>query len=306
MNSIVKKIMWLFAWEYDTIENRLQELAKEGLILTKCNPFKWLFKQSEPQNLKYAVVCFKEGSIFNPGYTDNELTYYDYAKSSGWTFVSSLNEMHIFSTNADNPTPFDTEPSQKLNSIHTYAKKNLIGMDIILIIMSILGALICLDFTTFSELFSNLDNLSSIILYGSIIIFSILSIIGYYHWFNKSCKRISIGEAIPPTYHKFNTFIKMFRLSIPCVYTLFCTFDFLNLLGNAGYINVGIIFCLIMILMAVLGLMVLRASIRQGRKLKYSKTKNMVVSYGVYTIFILLFACAVTGGLLYYIFTTHA
>ncbi len=295
--------MWLFAWEYDVIENRLEQFAKDGLILTKCGPTnKWLFKQSEPQNLKYAVVCFKEGSIFNPGYTDNELTYYDYAKSSGWTFVSSINEMHIFSTNADNPTPFETEPAQKLNSIHSYAKKNLIGMDIGLIIMCILGGLFCLDITTFSELFSNIDNLSSIILFGGIIIYSILSIIGYYHWFNKSVKRVSIGESIPPTYYKFNTLMKIFRLGIPCIYALLCTFDLFNILGNAGYINVAIIFCLTMILMAVLGLMVLRACIYRGRKLQYSKTKNIIMSYGLYTVFILLFACAVVGGLLYYIF----
>lgn len=124
MKNRVKRVMNFRVNDYRDIEARLEKMAESGLFLKECSNFLWTFEKGEPQKLKYTVTYFSEGSIFNPEITDNQQTYFDYAKEAGWEAVTQCNQMQIFSSKLENPIPFETQESEKLENIKKCMKKS--------------------------------------------------------------------------------------------------------------------------------------------------------------------------------------
>ena len=96
--SDTKRIIDFRFDRYEETERKLEKLAAKGLFLKECGSFLWTFRKGEPQKLKYTVTYFSEGSVFNPCITDNQQTYFDYAKAAGLDFVTGCNQMQIFSS----------------------------------------------------------------------------------------------------------------------------------------------------------------------------------------------------------------
>ena len=93
MKDRTKRIINFRFDRYEDVENKLEKLAAKGLFLEKCGPFLWTFRKGTPKKLKYTVTYFSEGSVFNPDITDNQQTYFDYARAAGWNFVTQFNQM---------------------------------------------------------------------------------------------------------------------------------------------------------------------------------------------------------------------
>ena len=123
VNTAKKLILFQFN-HYKDIELKLEKMAEKGLFLKKVGTLFWTFEKSEPKKVKYTVTYFSEASIFNPTDTDNQQTYYDYAKESGWNFVAQLNQMQIFSSEDESPIPLETDEKEKLENIKKCMKKN--------------------------------------------------------------------------------------------------------------------------------------------------------------------------------------
>ena len=120
---------------YKEIAQKLEHYAKKGLVLEKMGPYLWTFKKIEPQNLKYTITYFTEGSIFNPHPSDNQQTYFEYAKAAGWDFVCEYNQMQIFSSSLEKPPEFETDEKENLENIHKCMKKDFVASQLLMLVI---------------------------------------------------------------------------------------------------------------------------------------------------------------------------
>ena len=278
-----KRLITLQYNYYNEIEEKLDKYASEGLVLKKCNGMFWTFEKTEPKNLKYTVTYFKEGSIFNPEYTDNQLTYFDYAKEGGWEFVCEHGQMQIFKSSLENPIPFDTDDNEKLKNIHACMKKSFIPTQVILFFLWFLNSAIRIPsiFNRATDFLASKVELLSLVLFIMSAIFSAYSLMNYYNWYNDSKKSIEIGGEI-----------KSFRSNIKKIYErvhvillfILLIYMFANLFKET---NFGII---VMAIMQVpIFIAVFFGAISIQKRFKISAKINKIVTFIVYILTVLLY-----------------
>src|SRR6056297_1241000 len=160
---------------YEETERKLEKLAEKGLFLKECGSFLWTFEKGAPKKLKYAVTFFSEGSVFNPGITDNQQTYFDYAKAAGWNFVTGLNQMQIFSSEDADPIPFETDEKEKLDNIKRCMKKSFLPSMLVMIFVFTLNLLV--QFNSFKlspiDFLSDTSRLLRVLMFIAIILYNV-------------------------------------------------------------------------------------------------------------------------------------
>ncbi|MFI3141154.1 MAG: DUF2812 domain-containing protein [Clostridia bacterium] len=183
---------------YEDFEQRLERYAKEGLILKKIGNDLITLEKSEPQNLKYTVTYFKEGDFFNPQQTDNQLTYLEYAKESGWDLVCENGKLQVFSSTLENPIPFETDEQEKLDNIHECMMKSIVKVHAILICLLMIQLSLRIYTISFDPIGFLEDNItiSSLIYSSMLILFLSYKVLSYLNWHRKSQKSIDLGEGI--------------------------------------------------------------------------------------------------------------
>ncbi len=195
MAKTVKKMIFYAMYHTSDIERKLEQYAEEGLFLTKIGSTLWTFEKGEPKKTKYTVTYFSEGSMFNPDYTDNQLTYFEYAEQSGWKHVSSFHLMQVFSSQEENPVPFETDEREKLDNIKKCMKKSFIPNMIMLLVIFCLNS--AMQFTTMlsspSSFFSNNLGIAALLSSLTVIFQQIVVLNSYRNWCVKSERSVSQG-----------------------------------------------------------------------------------------------------------------
>ena len=206
-----KRLMLMNYNYYKEIEKKLELYAKKGLVLEKMGPYFWTFKKTEPQNLKYTVTYFAEGSVFNPHPTDNQQTYFDYAKAAGWDFVCEYNQMQIFCSSLENPPEFETDEKEKLENIHKCMKKSFVISQLLMLLVFALNLFLRLNSLKRNPtdfLSSNID-LAALLMFISIILYSSYTLINYFMWYNKSKKSVDMGGFIIENFSKIRRYFEI-------------------------------------------------------------------------------------------------
>lgn len=206
-----KRLMLMNYNYYKEIEKKLELYAKKGLVLEKMGPYFWTFKKTEPQNLKYTVTYFAEGSVFNPHPTDNQQTYFDYAKAAGWDFVCEYNQMQIFCSSLENPPEFETDEKEKLENIHKCMKKSFVISQLLMLLIFALNLFLRLNSLKRNPtdfLSSNID-LAALLMFISIILYSSYTLINYFMWYNKSKKSVDMGGFIIENFSKTRRYFEI-------------------------------------------------------------------------------------------------
>jgi len=278
MKNKTKKVMNFRFDRYEDVENKLEKLAAKGLFLEKCGSFLWTFRKGTPQKLKYTVTYFSEGSVFNPDVTDNQQTYFDYAKAAGWNFVTQFNQMQIFSSEADNPIPFETEEKEKFENIKRCMKKSYLPSLILIILVFAINLIV--QFNSFQlnpmDYLSDSIRLLSISMILSIIIYSVYSLMTYFIWIKRSEKSIALGGECAKNssiVYKIVDIIYMVFVFGSLAYLL------LHLVFEIGGFGLFLLIAQMPILMIIFW-----SSIKYFKKKKASATKNKVISITVLVI----------------------
>ncbi|MBE0451723.1 MAG: DUF2812 domain-containing protein [Clostridia bacterium] len=275
MKDKTKRIMNFRFDRYEDLENKLEKQAAKGLFLEECGSLLWTFKKGNPKKLKYTVTYFSEGSVFNPDITDNQQTYFDYAKAAGWNFVTQFNQMQIFCSEADNPIPFETDEKEKFNNIKRCMKKSFIPSMIVMILVFVLNLIV--QFNSFQlnpiDYLSDPIRLLSSSMIAAAVIYQVYSLMTYFLWLKRSEKSIALGGEC----------VKNSRIMYRIVDIIFMVFVF----GSLGYLLFYLVFeiggfglFLPLAQMPIL-MIIFWTSIKYLKKKKASATKNKVISFSV-------------------------
>jgi len=275
MKDKTKRIINFRFDRYEDVENKLEKLAEKGLFLEKCGPFLWTFRKGPPQKLKYTVTYFPEGSVFNPDITENQETYFDYAKAAGWNFVTQFNQMQIFSSEADNPVPFETDEKEKLDNIKKCMKKSYLPATIVIILVFVLNLIV--QFNSFQlnpiDYLSDPIRLLSSTMILSIILYSVYSLMTYFIWIKRSEKSIALGGECA----------KNSSIVYKIVDIIYMAFVF----GSLGYLLFHLLFeiggfgLFLPIAQMPILMIIFWSSIKYFKKKKASASKNKLISFSV-------------------------
>ncbi|MFZ7102738.1 MAG: DUF2812 domain-containing protein [Peptococcaceae bacterium] len=275
MKSTIKKIMSFRFDRYEDTEIKLEKLAAKGLFLERCGSFLWTFRKGTPQKLKYTVTYFSEGSVFNPGITDNQQTYFDYAKAAGWNFVTEFNQMQIFCSEADNPIPFETDEKEKFDNIKKCMKKSFLPSMILMILVFVLNLVV--QFNSFKlnpiDFLADLNRLFPVFMFLAVVIYEVYILLNYLVWCKRSERSIVNGGGCA----KNGTVVHKI------VDIIFMSFTF----GSLGYFLLHRAFkiswfgLLLSIAQVPILIFVFWTSIKYLRKKKASATINKVISVTV-------------------------
>lgn len=272
----MKTVRKTMAIRYDNckeIEEKLEHYAREeGLILQKTGTFFWTFEKKEPQNLKYTITFFTEGSVFNPHPTDNQLTYFDYAKEAGWDFVCESHQMQIFSSSLENPPPFETDAKEKLENLHKIMKKTQVMSQVIMLVVFALNLFLLLRRLQQNpgDFLANNIELALLLMMLSTVCGSLYYIISYYVWYNKSQRAIDLGGTI---IEKGSKSRRYFNIIYPLWLLLIVGYMFFHLIQKS---SLGII--AITALTTPLFAVVFGCSIMILKRLKISAKANKRIS----------------------------
>jgi len=270
-----KRIMNFRFDRYEDAENKLEKLAAKGLFLEECGSFLWTFRKGEPKKIKYTVTYFSEGSVFNPDITDNQQTYFDYAKAAGWNFVTQFNQMQIFWSEADNMVPFETEEKEKLSNIRRCMKKSFIPSMIAMILVFVLNLIV--QFNSFQ--LNPIDYLSDPIrlLSSSMIlaatIYYIYSLMNYFLWLKRSEKSIALGG---DCVKNSNIVYKIIDIIFMVFLFGILGYMFFHLASKTSWFGLVLSIAQVPVLMIVFW-----STIKYFKKKKASATKNKVISFAI-------------------------
>ena len=118
-------------FDYESIERHLEEMAAQGWLLEKIDPF-WEYVQAEPQKRKYAVTYVTDYSYGVLTESQQELDLL--CEQAGWQRVTSWDSVQIYSSTAANPVPIETDEWARMETIKKAILSNQ-SNDILLIIM---------------------------------------------------------------------------------------------------------------------------------------------------------------------------
>lgn len=272
MKATTKKLMMLSYNYYKEIEQTLEAHAAKGLVLEKIGIMFWSFTKMSPQSLKYAVTYFNEGSVFNPHPTDNQMTYFEYAKAAGWDYVCEYGKMQIFSSSAESPAPFETDEGELLTNIHKCMKKSFIPSQFLMLTMWLLNLGLRIDsfYRSPLDFFSSNLDIVSLLLFFSISAYTAYLLINYYSWYYRSKKSIAMGGECTDAHSNRK---KYFDYAYVGFLFLLVVYMFLDLSKNTSY---GII--ALSCIQLPLFILAFYGSIKLLKRLNITAMVNMIVS----------------------------
>ncbi len=269
MKTIKKFIFWQQHC-YQNVEKKLEKYAAKGLCLKKFRGSFGTFEKTQPQQLTYAITFFSEGSIFNPDYTDNQLTYFEYAKASGWDFVCENDQIQIFSSALENPVPLETDEKEKLENIHRYKKKGFVLPMFMMLLCSILNLVMRIPsiFVTPTFILASKLQLATIFMMVMLAIFSGYTLLDYYSWYKKSKKSVELGGEILNSKSKVKSIFEMGYAVLLSLVAIYMTIQMLH--WQLIVLTLG---------MAPVILIVLYGMIALQKKLRVKAKVNKIVTY---------------------------
>lgn len=175
-------------YNHTAICEHLEKMAARGWMIEKPGIGFWRYRRIEPKKLSFAVTYFPDASDFDPEPLERQRRMWEYCAEDGWNFAAQWNEMQVFYSEAEDPTPIETDAVTWTRNINDAMRIERIALKIFAVfqVIHLLSSLH--DFISYplyfladqSELFSVSINLT--------ILLAILFELRRYHRWHKKAK----------------------------------------------------------------------------------------------------------------------
>lgn len=202
----------LFAfYDHIGIAEHLEKMAAKGWELEKPGTFLWRYRRIEPQKQHIAVSYFAKASQFDPGPSEAQREWLDFAARDGWQPVAQWGQMQIFANAAENPTPLETEPVAQLENLRQAMRRSFIPGHVFLFAV----LLYYVWFTVWQSRGDPVTFLSSNLMLGQTALFVLMGValvyeVGCYLFWQRRARKAAAeqGVFLPlRTHRRFNTVI---------------------------------------------------------------------------------------------------
>ena len=120
------------------LEEHLARMAAEGWLLDKIGQFLWHYRRIEPKKLTFSVTYFPKASAFDPEPSEEQETFYDFCRHTGWVLAASSAQLQVFYNEGPDPVPIETDPVLEVESIHRTMKRSFLPSQLMLLALAVL------------------------------------------------------------------------------------------------------------------------------------------------------------------------
>ena len=196
-------------WEYilysfydrTGIETHLEQMAAKGWMLEKMGRTFWTYRRMEPKAMHFSVIYFAPASEFDCAPGEEQQTFQDYCAQAGWTLAASWSQMLIFASDAEAPTPIETDAAVQVDAVHQAMKKNFLLSYGILLALSLFQLMRKLPdlWCHPTDTLSNPGALNSLALWPLLVLFCATEIASYFLWRRKAMRIADAEGRFTPT-----------------------------------------------------------------------------------------------------------
>lgn len=289
-----KRRLELFSfYDHTGIAAHLERMAEQGWLLEKIGSFTWHYRRIEPKQVTFSVSYFPRASVFDPGPSEEQETFYDFCQHTGWTLAASSGQMQIFYNERPDPVPIDTDPALEVEAIHKSAKKSWLISQLLLLAVGVMnfGQFLWRLFDdTVATLASSLS-LFSLVCWPVLFLLIGTDLATYFRWRRRARKAAEQGEFLATKSHPMLQKLSLMVVLIGLVWCL-------------AYVRGGLLISTVISLICMFGLVFVITQIRELLKRnKVSAGVNRAVTFGACVVLPLIMIVLVvtlvlrTGGL---------
>lgn len=186
------------------LEKRLVQMAEKGWLLEHIGSFLWTYRRIEPQKLAFCVCWFPKASAFDPAPSEEQQTFYDFCRHTGWNLAASINQMQVFYNTAADPVPIETDPSTEVDAIHRAAVRSSLPAQLVLLVLALInGVLLILRLRDDpASVFTEPSNLFTGLCWTIVILMTCADCGSYLLWHRKAVKAAERGEFLETKGHR--------------------------------------------------------------------------------------------------------
>ena len=182
-------------YDYQAVEEHLSAMAARGWRLEKAGNQIWTYRRAEPAKVRYAVTYSPSLSQFDPGPTEGQERLEDLCAAAGWEKVCGWLQMQIFSTEAENPVPLETDEALRLENIHRTVKRHFYPAHFVMLPLSLfmLASFVNSLIRTPARVFGSNSRLFSGAMYLLLTVLLLVNLGAYWLWRRRSLRSVEAG-----------------------------------------------------------------------------------------------------------------
>ena len=276
------------------LEEHLARMAEEGWLLDKIGQFLWHYRRIEPKKLTFSVTYFPKASAFDPGPSEEQETFYDFCRHTGWVLAASSAQLQVFYNEGPDPVPIETDPVLEVESIHRTMKRSFLPSQLMLLAVAVLdvGLLVWRLIDDPIGLLASPASVLTAMCWVLVFVLAGVELGGYFWWHRKAVKAAEQGEFLDSRSHRKLQIGALALLGLGVVYYMLSV----ALSGSRMMMAVAVLmFCVYMP-----GLFLLVRGVMGWLKGKKVPAKvNRVVTIVTAVVAAYLFVGAITFGVLF-------
>ena len=110
MKDTKRRFEWFSFYDHTGLEAHLKRMAEQGWLLEKIGNFTWHYRRTEPKTVTFSVSYFPRASMFAPGPSEEQETFYDFCAHTGWTLAAASAQLQVFYNERETPGPPAPDP----------------------------------------------------------------------------------------------------------------------------------------------------------------------------------------------------
>lgn len=126
-------------YDHTGMEKHLEKMAQKGWMLEELSNFGWKYRAIQPQKLHFSVSFDTRASEFEPEPTEEQVTFQEFCRHSGWKLAAASGQMQVFYNEEENPLPIQTDPELEVRMVGKLARRMLPLYPIFLVLGFLLG-----------------------------------------------------------------------------------------------------------------------------------------------------------------------
>ena len=288
MKDTKRRLEWMSFYDHTGLEAHLERMAAEGWLLEKFGSFTWHYRRIEPKHVTFSVSYFPRASMFDPGPSEEQETFYDFCRHTGWTLAAASGQMQIFYNERPNPVPIDTDPALEVEAIHKSAKKSWLISQLLLLSVGVLnfGQFLWRLFDDTVATLSSSLSLFSLVCWPMLFLMIGADLATYFRWRRRALKAAEQGEFLATKSHPMLQKLSLMVVLIGLVWCL-------------AYVRGGLLISTVISLICTFGLAFIIVQIRELlKRIKESAGVNRAITFGASAVLPLIMVVLVVALML--------
>lgn len=197
MKNVKRRFENFNLYDYQGVEEHLSAMASRGWRLEKAGNQIWTYRRAEPAKVRYAVTYSYDLSQFDPGPTEGQERLEDLCAAAGWERVCGWLQMQIFSTEAEDPVPLETDEALRLEVIHKTMKRHFYPANFVLLALALFmtASWVYGLIRTPARVLGSGGRLFSGLMYAVLAVLLLVNLGSYWLWRRRSLRSVEAGGA---------------------------------------------------------------------------------------------------------------